>query len=91
MNETLDTQTVIIESLYPDFSEYADNTVFHYWMDYACELDTIMHHYNDDLVKHLNERLLKLRPSSAEHDACVDVASTLEESLPQFKGVFKYE
>ena len=91
VNDTLDKQLDIIESLYPDFTEYADNTLFYHWMEYACELDSIMHHYNDDLVEHLNARLLKLRAGSPEHDACVDVASTLEESLPQFKGVFKYE
>lgn len=90
--DNLDKQLDIIESLYPDFTEYADNKLFMHWMEYACELDTIrVYHYNDDLVEHLNTRLLKLRAGSAEHDACVDVASTLEEALPQFKGVFKYE
>jgi hypothetical protein len=36
--------------------------------------------------------MLELRSSSAQHDACVDVASTLEESVStHFKGKFKYE
>lgn len=92
MNETLDAQYAIIESLYPTFDEYADNSMFHHWMEYACELDMILYHYNDDLINHINTRLLKLRAGSPEHDACVDVASTLEETIPnQFKGVFKYE
>lgn len=91
-NETLEAQSEIIDSLYPTFDEYADNSKFHYWMEYACELDMVMHHYNEDLIEHINTRLLKLRAGSAEHDACVDVASTLEETIPkQFKGVFKYD
>lgn len=90
----MDKQLDIIEGLYPDFREYADNAQFFYWMDYACELDVIRNVvYDDDkdVVAYLNERMLKLSNVGAEHHAATDVASTLEESLPQFKGVFKYE
>lgn len=82
----------IIASLQPDFKEFADNTQYHYWMDYACELDVLEVVAGDNLVGHLNERMAKLASSRAEHQACVDVASTLEEALPEkYKGVFKYE
>lgn len=93
----IDKQLDIIESLYPDFTEYADNKLFHHWMEYACELDEIMNvvYRMDDgnsLVAHLNQRMLQLRSTSAEYNACVDVASTFEEALPTlYKGVFKYE
>jgi hypothetical protein len=86
----------IIESLYPDFSEYANNADFYHWMNYACELDVIIasayDNTNEAITEYLNKRMLQVRSSSAEHDACVDVASTLEETLPEtFVGVFKYE
>lgn len=86
----------IIESLYPDFSEYEDNAQFFHWLDYACELDFILasayDRTNESLIAYLNKRMLELRSSSAQHDACVDVASTLEESVStHFKGKFKYE
>ena len=84
----------IINSLQPDFSEYANNGNFFYWMDYATELDDIENdvHINDDLfVDYLNKHFKTSTPGP-KHDARVDVASNLEESLPeQFKGVFKYE
>lgn len=86
-----------IESLYPRFDEYADNGNFHRWMDYACELDNIMHNAwssePDALVAYINKRLSEVRSGSSEHDACIDVASNLEEStrLTGFKGVFLYE
>lgn len=86
------TEIAIIESLQPDFNEFADNTQYHYWMDYACELDVLQVVAETNLVGHLNERMTKLSSSRAEHQACVDVASTLEEALPStYKGVFKYE
>lgn len=90
---TNDTTLAIVEALYPDFNDYADNARFDYWMDYACELDILMSAaYTETIVDYLNSRLLKLRASSPEHDACVDVASNLEESQPTiYKGVFKYE
>lgn len=97
MDKLKDKVLDIIDSLYPDFTEYAVNANFNHWMEYACELDTISVAVWTDtgdgsLIDYLNKRLLQLRSSSAEHDACVDVASTLEETLqPQFKGVFKYE
>lgn len=88
----IETVYEIIASLQPDFKEFADNTQYHYWMDYACELDVLQIIPEDGLVTHLNERMDKLLSSSPEHHACVDVASTLEEALPStYKGVFKYE
>lgn len=94
-----DTTLSIIESLYPDFNEYANNERFFHWMDYACELDVLLatayaeeSDFGIGLVEMLNSKIKGLRAGSAEHDACVDVASTLEESLPtHFKGKFKYE
>jgi hypothetical protein len=84
----------IINSLQPDFKEYADNGNFFYWMDYATELDDIENdvHINDDLfVIYLNKHF-KTGAPGPKYDACVDVASNLEEAMPdQFKGVFKYE
>lgn len=82
----------IIESLYPDFREYEDNSSFYFWMDYACELDLIrVAAYNDAVTDYLNNNIAKLRAGSAQHDACVDVASTLQESVPAYQGVFIYE
>lgn len=87
----------IVASLYPDFTEYADNSKFFYLMDYACQLDVIQETVDrfpdkDVLKEMLNTKISTLRSGSAEHDACVDVASNLEEAMPdQFKGVFKYE
>jgi hypothetical protein len=91
MNKVFD----IIESLYPDFKEYADNAQFHYWMEYACELDevvNVVYIEDDKLIAYLNKRMSMLSSSKPEHHACTDVASTLEESIPsKFKGVFTYE
>lgn len=85
----------LVEALYPDFKEYAVNEDFHSWMEYACELDEIRYRIHggttEEVVAYLNARMAKLRAASAEHNACVDVASNLEETFPQFKGVFKYE
>lgn len=87
-----DKELDILDCLQPNFVEYADNSQFHYWMDYACELDVLQILPEDGLVAHLNERFGKLLSSSPEHHACVDVASTFEEVFPEkYKGVFKYE
>lgn len=84
----------VVESLYPDFSDYADNSQFNYWMDYACELDDIMARVWGDtvgIIHYINHQMLNKNAGSASHDACVDVASNLEESVPEYKGVFVYE
>lgn len=84
----------IIESLYPDFREYADNEQFFYWMDYACELDDVVNVVDTDdrmIIDYLNKRMSMLSSNKPEHHACTDVASTLEEVLSiKFKGLFKY-
>ena len=95
MADTIDTVLDIIESLYPDFKEYADNEKFHYWMEYACELDELRFltgEVDKDYIDYLNKRMSMLSSNKPEHQACTDVASTLEEAIPsKFKGVFKYE
>jgi len=93
--DTVDKVLNIIESLYPDFKEYADNEQFHYWMEYACELDELMFlagEVDKDYIDYLNKRIFMLSSNKPEHQACTDVASTLEEAIPsKFKGVFVYE
>ena len=83
-----------IDALQPKMEEYADNSTFHYWMSYACELDELMLlGYQDDtskLVERLNTTMTTRFESNPEHHACVDVASTLESSVEGFKGVFTY-
>jgi hypothetical protein len=85
---------VLIDTLQPDFKEYADNEQFHYWMSYACELDEIRFNNQGDtdaLVEYLNKRMrdkLELHP---EHHAAVDVATSIESMIPQFAGRFKYD
>ena len=85
----------IINSLRPNFKEVCDNGKFQYWVDYEIELDEIQFTFSmgDDkeLIQYLNARIAKLFVWAAEHDACVDVASTLEENLPDYKGKFKYD
>lgn len=85
----------IIDSLYPDFTEYANDERFHYWMDYACELDEIAHVQwlnAINITDYINNHIRLYRAGSAKHDACVDVALNLEESLSTiYKGVFKYD
>lgn len=83
----------IIQSLMPDMADYADNSQFLHWMDYACELDEIalVNYRGDDLIGYLNKRMRDYTSNTPIHHACVDVASTLESSIPStFKGVFKY-
>lgn len=82
-----------IESLYPTPDEYSDNDRFFYWMDYACELDSVRYNIGDpDQNSYINQRLQSFKKDSAEHDALTDVASTLEELYPtEYKGAFVYE
>ena len=82
----------IVGSLQPNFAEYNDNSKFHYWMDYACELDDLqLAVFEGSIVTKLNTQLGKLAAGTAQHHACTDVASTLEETYgEQFAGKFKY-
>lgn len=93
MRLDMDLEIAIINSLRPNFKEVCDNKMFQHWVDYEMELDEIDYHLRGgELVSYVNKRLLKLRSGSSEHDAVVDVASTLEESQSSvYKGVFKYE
>lgn len=85
---------IIIDSLQPNMGEYADNAKFHYWMEYACKLDelTILGYQDDKsvIVEHMNTVLKEKLELTPEHHACVDVASTLESQMDEFKGVFTY-
>lgn len=83
----------IIMAMMPDMADYADNSMFHHWMDYACELDEIalVNYRGEDVVAYLNKRIEKYPSTHAINHACTDVASTLESVLPTtYKGVFKY-
>lgn len=91
---SFDLPHTIIETLQPDFSDYADNTQFYHWMDYACALDEIqLVYYKDerDLVPYLNKKMSELSSSTPVHQACVDVASTLESLSEDHRGVFVYD
>lgn len=85
---------LIIQELYPDFTEYNDNAQFHYWMEYAIELDTLCALNYDPspqaMVDRINTVLRTKLELSPEHHACTDVASTLESLHSEIKGVFKY-
>lgn len=83
----------IVMALMPDMADYADNSLFHHWMNYACELDEIalVNYRGEDLVDYLNKRIEKYTSTHAVNHACTDVAITLESLLPNtYKGVFKY-
>jgi len=83
----------IIQSLMPDMADYADNSLFYHWMDYACELDeiTLVNYRDENLVEYLNKRIEKYPSAHAVNHACTDLAITLESLLPNtYKGVFKY-
>lgn len=82
----------IINSLRPSFSEVCDNKMFNHWVDYEIELDEIEYHNIDkeSLIDYLNKRMSNVRAGSAEQDACVDVSSTLEETLTTYQGEFQY-
>ncbi|AXF53031.1 MAG: hypothetical protein [Caudoviricetes sp.] len=91
MNKTID---IIIETMQPNMADYADNAMFYHWMDYACELDelAILNFKGEELlVAHLNKQMAGLASSRPEHEACVDVASSIETLIPQFAGRFVYE
>lgn len=94
MSSTVDLVHTIIETLQPDFSDYADNAQFNHWMDYACELDEIQLVYHKDeteLVPYLNKKIATLSSTRPQHHACVDVASTLSNLNPlMYRGVFEY-
>jgi hypothetical protein len=94
VDKEIDKILAIIDNLQPDFREYAeDDSKFDYWMDYACELDEIASVVckDEDVVAYLNNQMDRLFSSTAEHHACTDVATTLEENFKQYEGVFKYE
>jgi hypothetical protein len=82
----------IIESLQPSMAEYADNSNFHYWMDYACELDilTLMNFKDEDLVTYINKRIKDKFDADPEHHACVDVAACIETHFAEYSGKFVY-
>lgn len=86
----------IILHLQPNMSEYADNSLFMYWMDYACELDTvsllIQANTNDfeKVVTYMNKVMKTFSSDKPSHHACVDIASTFEEAFQEMKGEFVY-
>lgn len=88
----METEKLIMNALRPNFSEVCDNKMFQHWLDYEIEIDEIQYHTIDkeSLVEYLNKRMAKIRAGSSQQDACVDVASTLQETLPSYQGVFKY-
>lgn len=81
-------------NLQPSMGEYANDAQFNYWMDYACELDTItMLIQNTDFntVEYINKQMKNKMSSKPEHHACCDAASCFEEQIPELKGAFVYE
>ncbi len=91
MNKVID---IIIESMQPRFDEMLDNSQFNWNVDYACELDdlSLLNYIGEDkLVDRLNKKIRELAVTRAEHQACLDVATTIENLIPEFKGRFKYE
>ena len=82
----------IVLALMPDMADYADNSMFHHWMDYACELDEIalVNYREEDVTAYLNKRMKDYPSAHAVHHACCDVASTLHSISPEHKGVFIY-
>lgn len=70
----------IIESLQPG-DEYNDNAMFYYWMDYACELDSLaLEVYGDQGKAYCEKRLQSLADGSPEHDALTDVMLTIQQN-----------
>lgn len=88
----METEKAIMNALRPNFSEVCDNKMFQHWLDYEIEIDEIQYHTIDkeSLVEYINKRMLIVRAGSSEKDACVDIASTLQETLPSYQGVFQY-
>lgn len=88
-NRLIDT---IITTLQPGMQEYADDSQFLHWMDYACQLDEIemVNYKGEDLVAYLNGVMLKYSSNNPEHEAACDVASTIESLIPEYKSKFKY-
>lgn len=82
----------IIQVMQPGMEEYADNALFHHWMDYACELDDIalVNYRGEDVTAYLNKRMAGYPSAHAKHHAATDIASTLESLIPEYKNVFKY-
>ena len=92
MNNTIQT---IIEHLQPSFAEYADDAKSMHWMDYACELDELSFCLSangiDNLIERVNSQMKNKTSNTPEHEACVDVASTIQSLLPNdFSGKFIY-
>lgn len=96
MLSTADKLHDIVHSLQPGMEEYADNSKFHYWMDYACELDTvgILTHSetSEDFISYLNKKIADKFETDPEHHACVDIAACIENAFPnEFSGKFVYQ
>lgn len=89
MSKLIDDVVVLMQ---PGMEEYADNSEFHHWLDYACELDEIalVNYREEDVTAYLNKRMKDYPSAHAVHHACCDVASTLESISPEHKGVFVY-
>jgi hypothetical protein len=83
-----------IQELYPNMEEYADNSQFHYWMDYAVELDHLCGLNYDPsptaMIEYINKQIATKLSLSPQHHACTDVATTLESLHSECKGVFRY-
>lgn len=70
----------IIKSLLPG-DEYNDDTMFFYWMDYACELDSLALEVHGDQGKaYCEKRLQSLSDGSPEHHALTDVMLTIQQN-----------
>lgn len=92
MNEEQTLIDTIIDKLQPTPAEYMNDTDFMHRMEYACELDNLsgLNYINDGFVEHINKVMASKSSNAPEHEACTDVASTIESLIPSYAGKFVY-
>jgi hypothetical protein len=74
--------------------DFADNALFNHWCNYADQLDHIRYLAEDDgvdeAIAYINKTMAANVSTNVKHEACSDVAQTLEIVYPVFAGKFKY-
>lgn len=85
----------VLMALQPNNREWLSNADYSKWMSYAETLDEIGYVLDngdtDAIISHINHILGTKLSSNPEHEACTDVATTLENLMPSvYAGKFNY-
>lgn len=85
----------VLIALQPDGKEWLSHEDFSRWLFYAETLDELGYILDngdsDALVSHINHVMGTKLSSNPQHEACTDVATTLENLIPAlYAGKFNY-